>query len=91
MMPSSGISRGGRSSGAIGTGASTTSGVIDIGIGLDLDRDLDRDLDLDRDRDLGLEPEVLLRRDRRPSDLRELLRVPFLALPFFEGIWFLER
>ena len=70
-------------------GDSTTSGVIDIGIGLDLDRDLDRDRD--RDRDLALELEVLLRRDRRPSDLRELLRVPFLALPFFEGIWFLER
>ena len=63
---------------------------MDIETGLDRDRDLDLDLDLDRDRDRdrdrALELEVLLRRDCRPSDLRELLRVPFLALPFFEGI-----
>ena len=55
----------------------------------ELDLDLDWDLDLDLDLALGLE--VLVRRDRRPSDLRELLRVPFLTLPFFEGICFLER
>lgn len=59
------------------------SGEMDIDAGLDLD--------LGRDRDRALELEVLLRRDCRPSDLREFFRVPFLALPFFEGIWFLER